>query len=590
MSDAHRDEIAKLEALYREHPEGRVFTHLAEAYRKGGELERAKDVLTEGIERHPDYSSAHVVLGRVLLDLGQLEEARGEFRRVLELDQHNLVALRSLGDIARAEGRSDDALARYRELLELEPSDSEVAALVKEITVGPDLTTVGRESWADATADAAPGGEERTREAEPVGDEEEPEEAAPAEGADEEETAVAAGEEDWMAGEDEAEDRAEEAEAESWAATEEASDEAEPWAGAADEDDEAWTTAAEEPEEWSGAGEDEWAAAGSEESEPYEPAGPDVPEGPEQELAGESEDGADVMTETIAQVYARQGLYDRAIEVYRGLLEKRPDDEGLKERLASVEAMAEAERAAETEPAEGAEADVEPAGAGESDVMAAGIETDPTFEDLEPDEDSVLAGFQSTGFEAVDEDAAPLDGLEAHDTDPETGLVTDDVDAEGPVEEAAEPVGAEYEEPVVEADASDEDVWETPWDEPVEAAAVTEPPGAEEEIDTGEADEPEPEPESPWVAEDWSGAEVEPETPYAWADTEETEDGSPPIGDYLAGILEWGARVTPEPAASSAEQDGGTVPATDEDAASEGGDDDDDDLEMFRSWLESLKQ
>ena len=46
MSDAHRDEIAKLEALYSEHPEGRVFTHLAEACRKAGDLDRAREVLT----------------------------------------------------------------------------------------------------------------------------------------------------------------------------------------------------------------------------------------------------------------------------------------------------------------------------------------------------------------------------------------------------------------------------------------------------------------------------------------------------------------------------------------------------------------
>jgi tetratricopeptide (TPR) repeat protein len=70
MAESHRDEIAKLESLYENNPDGRVFTHLAEAYRKAGELDRARDTVERGLTRHPEYSSAHVVLGRVLLDQG----------------------------------------------------------------------------------------------------------------------------------------------------------------------------------------------------------------------------------------------------------------------------------------------------------------------------------------------------------------------------------------------------------------------------------------------------------------------------------------------------------------------------------------
>src|SRR4051812_19141535 len=105
MAESSRDEIAKLEALYANNPEGRVFTHLAEAYRKAGELERARTILEEGLAKHASYASAHVVLGRVLADQQNPEQAAAAFRRVLELDPHNLVALRSLGDIARTAGQ-----------------------------------------------------------------------------------------------------------------------------------------------------------------------------------------------------------------------------------------------------------------------------------------------------------------------------------------------------------------------------------------------------------------------------------------------------------------------------------------------------
>jgi len=81
VAESHQSEIARLELLYAAHPEGRVFAHLAEAYRRAGELERARALLEAGLERHADYASAHVVHGRVLLDLGREAEAEAAFRR-----------------------------------------------------------------------------------------------------------------------------------------------------------------------------------------------------------------------------------------------------------------------------------------------------------------------------------------------------------------------------------------------------------------------------------------------------------------------------------------------------------------------------
>ena len=63
-------EIAKLESLWRENPQGLTFAPLAEAYRKMKEPQRALDVLAEGLARRPDYIPASIVLGRCHLDLG----------------------------------------------------------------------------------------------------------------------------------------------------------------------------------------------------------------------------------------------------------------------------------------------------------------------------------------------------------------------------------------------------------------------------------------------------------------------------------------------------------------------------------------
>jgi hypothetical protein len=67
---------------------------------------------------------------------------------------------------------------------------------------------------------------------------------------------------------------------------------------------------------------------------------------------------AAVVTETIAELYARQGFYDRAADVYRKLLAGRGDDERLRKRLAEVVAQEDAARAGEDTAA------AAPAGAG----------------------------------------------------------------------------------------------------------------------------------------------------------------------------------------------------------------------------------
>lgn len=131
MAESHREEIAKLEALYAGNPGGRVFVHLAEAYRKAGEHERARRILDEGLARHHDSASGYVVLGRVLADMQITGEAEIAFRRVLELDGGNLVALRWLGDLARQAGRNAEAAGHYRELLVRNPSNEEVRDLVE---------------------------------------------------------------------------------------------------------------------------------------------------------------------------------------------------------------------------------------------------------------------------------------------------------------------------------------------------------------------------------------------------------------------------------------------------------------------------
>jgi hypothetical protein len=153
MAEAHREEIARLEALYATHPGGRVFVHLAEAYRKSGEHDRARAVVEEGLARHADAASGYVVLGRILTDVGDPAGAQAAFGRVLELDAGNLVALRGLGELAWSSGRLEEAREHYRELLSRNPSSDEARAALTELE--QTAATVAADGGAGAEAEPA---------------------------------------------------------------------------------------------------------------------------------------------------------------------------------------------------------------------------------------------------------------------------------------------------------------------------------------------------------------------------------------------------------------------------------------------------
>jgi tetratricopeptide (TPR) repeat protein len=92
-------EIEKLERRYAENPQGLTFAPLAEVHRKNGDTARALDLLRPGLELHPDYIPASIVLGRCHLDLGDLPAAETAFTHVLGLDSENVIALKALADI-----------------------------------------------------------------------------------------------------------------------------------------------------------------------------------------------------------------------------------------------------------------------------------------------------------------------------------------------------------------------------------------------------------------------------------------------------------------------------------------------------------
>lgn len=126
-------EIEKLERRYAENPHGLTFAPLAEVYRKNGDISRALDLLRIGLELHPNYIPASIVLGRCHQDLGDLQAAAEAFAHVLRLDDENVIALKSLADINERLGRLDDAERSLRRLVSVDRSNDEARQQLERV-------------------------------------------------------------------------------------------------------------------------------------------------------------------------------------------------------------------------------------------------------------------------------------------------------------------------------------------------------------------------------------------------------------------------------------------------------------------------
>lgn len=157
MPELSPELAARIETLRASHAENpaRFFMPLASAYREAGEVQKAEELLRENLKRHPGYLSAHVLLGRCLADRGAYAEARNEFQYVLSVDAQNLIALRTLGDMAASGDDAGEARRWYGELLSVDPMNTEARqALAALDAAGAARATAAAQPSAPSPAEA----------------------------------------------------------------------------------------------------------------------------------------------------------------------------------------------------------------------------------------------------------------------------------------------------------------------------------------------------------------------------------------------------------------------------------------------------
>ncbi|HEV7587067.1 MAG TPA: tetratricopeptide repeat protein, partial [Longimicrobium sp.] len=403
MPEISPELAARIESLRASHAENpaRFFMPLASAYREGGEVGKAEELLRENLKRHPGYLSAHVLLGRCLADRGANAEARNEFQYVLSVDPQNLIALRTLGEMAAAGGDAAEARRWFTELLSVDPMNAEAKQSLVALDAAPaEGGEAGGFGMVEPGAGGAPAADHPAAHADPGtwGEVNLEEHASFSEG-----HAPAAGE--LAAPSFEALDFGAvdlSTPAETPAAAEEAPP-AEASAAAEPAEDAPAADAAGGFDAWGAVddGQDQVDAAAVEPLELEEFYGGAAPEVAPAAAAEEHDEHEEVVTETIAELYARQGFPERAAGVYRVLIGRRGEEPALVRRLQELEEQARAAAGGE-----GDEDRFEPVDI-PADTVAAQAEETPAW--LATVDAVVTAGDAPSADTAAFDDGAMID-------------------------------------------------------------------------------------------------------------------------------------------------------------------------------------
>jgi hypothetical protein len=137
--------IDELRRKFDENPR-RYFAPLANEYRKSGDLGQAIALCREHLPKQPGHMSGYIVFGQALYESGALAEARTVFEQALALDPENLIALRHLGDIAKAGGDPIVARRWYERVLDADPRNDDIAAQLASLATAASLPAAPAQS------------------------------------------------------------------------------------------------------------------------------------------------------------------------------------------------------------------------------------------------------------------------------------------------------------------------------------------------------------------------------------------------------------------------------------------------------------
>jgi len=130
--------IAAYTELLVNDPRSTIFVSLAEAYRKMGFFNDAREIIVKGLELHPDFGPAYVVLARIECQLDHVEASCAAFERALALDPDSLAALVGYARVKLLLQRDDEARDLLLHARSLSPADPVINKMLLGLAPQPE--------------------------------------------------------------------------------------------------------------------------------------------------------------------------------------------------------------------------------------------------------------------------------------------------------------------------------------------------------------------------------------------------------------------------------------------------------------------
>ena len=111
-------------------PSSTAFVPLAEAYRQIGLLDDALEAARLGTKMLPHFSPGFSTMGRILGQMGRIEEAMSAYARALSIDRQSQSALVGLARLHLIRGERDLARTILRQAQEFHPNDDKIADML----------------------------------------------------------------------------------------------------------------------------------------------------------------------------------------------------------------------------------------------------------------------------------------------------------------------------------------------------------------------------------------------------------------------------------------------------------------------------
>ena len=141
------DELNRLKERLERDPDSLLFAQYADLLRKEGLLDEAIEIAEKGVDKHPEYATGFLVLGRCFKEKKAIEKAIKHLDTASKLDKQSILALKELSELYLEQKDNVNGKRVLNRLLELDPLDREAKRMLREIEEreGKEMETLGDE-------------------------------------------------------------------------------------------------------------------------------------------------------------------------------------------------------------------------------------------------------------------------------------------------------------------------------------------------------------------------------------------------------------------------------------------------------------